>query len=79
MADKEEAYPENVKGEYYVDNSCIVCGICVGEAPENFSFTEGDKHAYVQKQPETDEEQKACESALASCPVDAIGDDQKMG
>ena len=75
MAEKENAYPENKAGKYYVDNNCIVCGICVDVASDNFSFTEGDKHAYVSKQPENEEETDLCEEALNSCPVDAIGND----
>ncbi len=43
------------------------------KAPYNFKFTVGDKHAIVNKQPETDEEKKLCMEALELCPVDAIG------
>lgn len=73
MAEKDNKVPENVDGPYYVDDSCIACEMCVGDAPENFEMTE--EHAYVKKQPETDEEEEQCEEALYNCPVDAIGDD----
>lgn len=75
MADINNKVEENVEGEYYVDEQCIACGICVDQAPNNFKMNEDDSHAFVYKQPENDEEQEACEGALGSCPVDAIGND----
>ncbi len=44
-------------------------------APENFKMNDDDSNAFVYKQPENDEEKEACEEALESCPVDAIGND----
>jgi ferredoxin len=73
MANANDRVAENVEGQFYVDEQCIACGLCVGEAPENFDM--GDGYAYVYKQPENDEEKEACESALELCPVDAIGND----
>jgi ferredoxin len=73
MANPENRVSENVAGEYYVDDQCIACGICVGEAPDNFEM--GADYAYVSKQPENEAEETACDSALAACPVDAIGSD----
>ncbi len=73
MADLSNRLSENVEGEYYVDEQCIACGVCVGEAPENFEM--GSEYAYVVKQPENEEEREACENALEVCPVDAIGND----
>ena len=75
MADSENRLEENVEGSYYVDDSCIACGVCVNEAPDNFTMNDDGTHAYVFKQPENSEEEDACTSALESCPVDAIGDD----
>ena len=73
MANVEDKVAQNVDGAYYVDETCIACGVCVGEAPENFEM--GDEYAYVYKQPASDEEKEACENALEACPVDAIGND----
>lgn len=73
MANPENRVSENVAGDYYVDDQCIACGICVGEAPDNFEM--GGDYAYVSKQPENEAEKTACENALAACPVDAIGSD----
>jgi ferredoxin len=74
LADSTDKYEENVDGPFYVDTNCISCGVCVAEAPENFSFTDDNDYAYVKKQP-TDNEKESCTGALESCPVDAIGDD----
>jgi ferredoxin len=49
--------------------------VCVDTAPENFKMNDDDSNAFVYKQPENDEETEACEEALESCPVDAIGND----
>ncbi|MFW6035475.1 MAG: ferredoxin [Halothermotrichaceae bacterium] len=75
MANVEEKYPENVDGAYYVDESCIACGVCPAEAPDNFKFTDDDDHAFVYMQPENDSQKSACEDAMDACPVDAIGND----
>lgn len=75
MANFNDALAENVAGPYYVDGNCIACGVCPTEASANFTFDEDESFAYVFKQPENDEETEACNDALESCPVDAIGDD----
>lgn len=75
MADKENKYPENKPGKYFVDRECIACDACVMSAPDNFSMDEDDGHAFVSRQPETPEEEEQCEEAMEGCPVEAIGDD----
>ncbi len=65
--------PENVPGKYYVDDSCIMCNVCLTIAPEIFHASDDGTHAYIHKQPENDEESDACEEAMRTCPVDAIG------
>lgn len=72
MKKKLEEYTENVPGIYYVNKSCIVCGNCVATAPDNYAFTEGDKHAYMYNQPDGEKEKQLCEKAKESCPVNAI-------
>ena len=74
MADKNNKHPENVPGPYYVDQECINCDACVLAAENHFKLLD-DGHAYVFRQPATDEEKEACEEALESCPVEAIGND----
>jgi ferredoxin len=72
MANREQKWPENVPGRYFVDESCIASKYCVSAAPRNFRMTESG-HAYVYRQPETPEEEEQCREALAGCPVCAIG------
>lgn len=75
MADRNDKVAENVEGRYYVDASCIDCGICYGSASDNFLSSEQGGYAYVSKQPQNEEEEGKCREALESCPVGAIGDD----
>ncbi len=74
MADRNSRWDVNVRGTYYVDQSCIASKFCVAAAPANFRMSDAG-HAYVYKQPETPEEEEACRQAVAGCPVDAVGDD----
>lgn len=62
MADSSEKFPENIPGDYYVDENCVFCGTCIELAPDNVASKNGD-YAYVQKQPENPEEEDACEEA----------------
>lgn len=75
MADKSAKFDQNVAGKYYVDDQCIACDACVVEAPAFFVMNDEEGHAYVAKQPKTDQELEECENALSSCPVEAIGRD----
>tara|TARA_B100001248_G_scaffold259723_1_gene246313 strand:- start:588 stop:824 length:237 start_codon:yes stop_codon:yes gene_type:complete len=75
MADKEEKWPENIKGKFYVDQACIACDACVTTAPDHFSMDDDDGHAFVVKQPQSPEEEELVQEALEGCPVEAIGDD----
>ncbi len=75
MANPKEKREENVSGPYYVDRQCIACDACVMEAPDFFEIDENGSFAWVKKQPNTKEDIENCENAMASCPVDAIGND----
>ncbi len=77
MANKDDRIPENIAGKWYVDTSCIDCDVCRTTAPNNFKANEDEGYSFVYKQPETSEEQAQCEEAKASCPVEAIGDDNE--
>ena len=57
-----------------MDQECINCDACVLAAENHFKLLD-DGHAYVSRQPTTNEEKEACEEALESCPVEAIGND----
>jgi ferredoxin len=75
MADKNSRVKDNVLGRYYVDDSCIACDACCVEAPKFFAMNDNDGHAFVKLQPQSPEELKEAENALAACPVEAIGND----
>ncbi len=75
MADVANKYPENVPGKFYVDNQCIDCDLCRETAPNNFQRNEDGGYSYVFKQPENPDEEKLCNDAKDSCPVEAIGND----
>lgn len=75
MANKQNRYPDNAPGKYYVDNQCIDCDLCRETAPENFKRNEDGGYSYVYKQPTTAEEEAKCREAMEGCPVEAIGDD----
>jgi len=75
MADRNDKVSENVDGRYYVDSTCIDCGVCYDSAASNFSSSEQGGYAYVSKQPTDEEEEGRCREALEACPVSAIGDD----
>lgn len=74
MADKSSRSAKNVSGKYYVDTNCISCGQCVDIAVNFFKEDVGGG-IYVKAQPSSAEEIALCEQALASCPIEAIGND----
>lgn len=75
MADKEEKWPQNVAGAWFVDEQCIDCDLCRETAPDNFRRDDDGGFSYVYKQPESEDEAKLCVEAMEGCPVEAIGDD----
>jgi ferredoxin len=75
MAERDEKWPENVKGKFYVDEQCIDCDLCRETAPENFTRNEDGGYSLVYKQPISQEETDLCMEALEGCPVEAIGED----
>jgi ferredoxin len=78
MASTDIRFSQNAPGAYYVDENCIACDACIMEAAKFFEMNDDDCHAYVVKQPKTASDIEDCENALASCPVDAIGNDGAM-
>ena len=59
MAERDEKWPENVKGKFYVDEQCIDCDLCRETAPENFTRNEDGGYSLVYKQP-TSQEERIC-------------------
>lgn len=75
MASIEFRLPENVRGKFYVDRSCIYCGLCDEIAPTVFRERNEQGWAYVFHQPETAEELRQCMEAVEGCPNESIGID----
>jgi len=71
MANLNKALAINVKGEFFVDSTCIDCDACRQIAPEVFADFEG--YSYVYSQPENEKQRRKALQALISCPVGAIG------
>ncbi|HSY49837.1 MAG TPA: MBL fold metallo-hydrolase [Thermoanaerobaculia bacterium] len=71
MASLAQRLPDNVPGDFFVDETCIDCDACRVFAPAVFS-DHGDKST-VYHQPETDDELLAAQKALISCPTASIG------
>jgi ferredoxin len=77
MANFGDKVPENVAGKFYVDRTCIYCGLCDMTAPTVFRECNEQGWAYVFHQPMTSEELAACIQALEGCPTSSIGNDGK--
>lgn len=75
MADKNDKWPENARGQFYVDKQCIDCDLCRETAPTCFTRHGENGYSFVMKQPEGEEELRLCQEARDGCPVDAIGRD----
>jgi ferredoxin len=71
VADSKHKSVGNVPGPWFVDEECIACGRCVGEADDFFQL--GVDFSHVIKQPQTAEEEIMMENAREACPVQAIG------
>jgi len=71
MALPELRHPQNVTGDFFVDNTCIDCDLCRQIAPAVFSDI-GDQ-SVVHQQPETPEDEFAALKALVTCPTASIG------
>lgn len=75
MANLNDRLPDNVPGAWYVDSSCIICGLCEARAPSVFRASNDGTHDYVYHQPATEEELRSALDAKENCPTDSIGTD----
>lgn len=75
MADPSQIVPENAKGAFYVDQTCIDCELCREKAPAHFARQDQGGYSYVYQQPRDQNERQNCQEALEECPVEAIGND----
>jgi glyoxylase-like metal-dependent hydrolase (beta-lactamase superfamily II)/ferredoxin len=62
---------ENIKGDFFVDDTCIDCDTCRWIAPE--IFTRQGRKSAVYHQPITPQERQHSLQALLSCPTSSIG------
>src|SRR5262245_11182563 len=76
MARAGAKVPENVAGEFFVDDSCIDCDLCRRIAPR--TFTDVGATSAVTCQPANDEDTERALMALVTCPVSAIGTQGKL-
>jgi glyoxylase-like metal-dependent hydrolase (beta-lactamase superfamily II) len=63
--------PENVAGEFFVDDSCIDCDACRQIAPDTFRDHGGQSSVYAQ--PRSPAEARLALMALVACPTASIG------
>lgn len=71
MANLKKAVSANVEGSFFVDTTCINCGVSRHYAPDVFGDT--GTYAFVKKQPHNEKEEFAAKQALLACPVGSIG------
>ena len=75
MANPSRRLPENVPGDFYVDDSCIDCDACRQIAPT--VFRDHGEQSSVFRQPETDEEVRRALMSIVACPTSSIGTTRK--
>lgn len=71
MASTSARRPENVDGDFFVDETCIDCDTCRWMAPAVFDRANGK--ARVHSQPVGEEAAREAARALIACPTSSIG------
>jgi ferredoxin len=72
MAREADAIAANVRGEFFVDSSCIDCDLCRQLAPEVFARDGRAAQSFVAAQPTPAGVHRAL-MALVACPTSSIG------
>jgi len=75
MPDPNHKVPQNVRGPYYVDDTCIDCDLCRSVAPRFFTRHDETGYSYVYRQPVTPEEFAEAEEGRLGCPTESIGNE----
>jgi glyoxylase-like metal-dependent hydrolase (beta-lactamase superfamily II)/ferredoxin len=75
MASYARRLPENVPGDFFVDDTCIDCDACRQLAPA--TFRDHGEQSSVYRQPATEEETRLALMSLVACPTGSIGTTQK--
>jgi glyoxylase-like metal-dependent hydrolase (beta-lactamase superfamily II)/ferredoxin len=76
MANPKRSHPDNVSGDFFVDDTCIDCDLCRQIAPSVFS--EASDHSFVSHQPGSTAETHRAAMALVACPTGSIGSRSKI-
>lgn len=76
MADPKKRRSENVPGNFFVDSTCIDCGMCFWMGGD--TFREENDMAAVYRQPTTEKELFEAAQSLVSCPVGSIGTEKPV-
>jgi glyoxylase-like metal-dependent hydrolase (beta-lactamase superfamily II)/ferredoxin len=76
MANANRAYPDNLPGSFFVDDTCIDCDLCRQIAPS--VFKEASDHSFVYHQPASPSETHKAAMALVACPTGSIGSRTKL-
>ena len=76
MADAKRRVAGNAAGEFFVDTNCINCGVSRHYAPKTFG--DDGAHAFVKKQPSSEQDVLDAQLALLACPAAAIGTSKKQ-
>ena len=71
MANPNKRVPENVPGDFFVDETCIDCDACRQIAPS--VFAEAADTSFVRNQPTTADGRRQALRALLACPTGSIG------
>lgn len=75
MAQLKQRRPQNVNGDFYVDNTCIDCDTCRWMVPE--VFHQNGRQSAVYHQPSDETERLRSLQALLACPTASIGTVEK--
>jgi glyoxylase-like metal-dependent hydrolase (beta-lactamase superfamily II) len=75
MASIHKRLPENVPGDFFVDDTCIDCDTCRQLAPD--TFREHDEYSVVYRQPETQDQTRLALMSLVACPTGSIGSGER--
>jgi glyoxylase-like metal-dependent hydrolase (beta-lactamase superfamily II)/ferredoxin len=75
MANIQQRLPENVPGDFFVDESCIDCDTCSQLAPA--VFRDHGEQCSVYRQPENEADTRLALMALVACPTGSIGTTEK--
>ncbi|XP_020679526.1 uncharacterized protein LOC110097490 isoform X1 [Dendrobium catenatum] len=70
VGERRRRRPQNVEGEFFVDQRCIDCDTCRWMAPRTFSRV--DNMSAVIEQPSSEEDRRHALQALLSCPTNSI-------